>query len=107
MPSGSSCASERHAPGTEIIGELGDEHVRSGKPICCYTSADSVFQIAAHEETFKLERLYSVCQTCPRAFGTAEHRPRHRAPIQELVVRVRPKPQPARLFGAASGADHP
>jgi len=50
----------RHASGTEIIAELGHEHMRSGKPIC-YTSADSVFQIAAHEETFGLERLYNVC----------------------------------------------
>jgi phosphopentomutase len=50
-----------HASGTEIISRLGDEHVRSGKPIC-YTSADSVFQIAAHEEEFGLERLYSVCE---------------------------------------------
>jgi phosphopentomutase len=51
---------DRHASGTEIIAELGEEHMRSGKPIC-YTSADSVFQIAAHEETFGLERLYHVC----------------------------------------------
>lgn len=51
----------RHASGTRIIEELGDEHVRTGKPIC-YTSADSVFQIAAHEETFGLQRLYEVCQ---------------------------------------------
>ena len=50
-----------HASGTEIIARLGDEHVRSGKPIC-YTSADSVFQIAAHEDSFGLDRLYSVCQ---------------------------------------------
>src|SRR3979411_850418 len=50
-----------HASGTEIISRLGDEHIRSGKPIC-YTSADSVFQIAAHEEEFGLERLYSVCE---------------------------------------------
>jgi len=49
-----------HASGTRIIEELGDEHVRSGMPIC-YTSADSVFQIAAHEEAFGLERLYAVC----------------------------------------------
>src|SRR5207248_3710316 len=39
------------ASGTEIISELGERHMRSGEPIC-YTSADSVFQIAAHEETF-------------------------------------------------------
>jgi phosphopentomutase len=51
----------RHASGTQIIPELGEEHMRSGKPIC-YTSADSVFQIAAHEETFGLERLYVVCE---------------------------------------------
>jgi phosphopentomutase len=50
-----------HASGTEVIAELGEEHMRAGKPIC-YTSADSVFQIAAHEQTFGLERLYSVCE---------------------------------------------
>src|SRR3954454_535892 len=52
---------QRHASGTEIIRELGEEHMISGKPIC-YTSADSVFQIAAHEESFGLERLYEVCR---------------------------------------------
>lgn len=51
---------DRHASGTEIIAELGEEHIRSGKPIC-YTSADSVFQVAAHEQHFGLERLYEVC----------------------------------------------
>lgn len=50
----------RHAAGIAIVEELGAEHVRTGKPIC-YTSADSVFQIAAHEEAFGLERLYDVC----------------------------------------------
>lgn len=49
-----------HASGTEIIAELGEEHMRSGRPIC-YTSADSVFQIAAHEQSFGLARLYEVC----------------------------------------------
>lgn len=49
-----------HASGTTIIAELGEEHVRTGKPIV-YTSADSVFQIACHEETFGLERLYELC----------------------------------------------
>ncbi len=49
-----------HSSGTTIIKELGDEHVRTGKPIF-YTSADSVFQIAAHEEAFGLERLYELC----------------------------------------------
>jgi phosphopentomutase len=50
-----------HASGTTIIAELGEEHIKTGKPIC-YTSADSVFQIAAHEEHFGLERLYEVCE---------------------------------------------
>jgi phosphopentomutase len=51
----------RHASGTDIIAELGDQHVRTGKPIC-YTSADSVFQIAAHEDAFGLARLHEVCR---------------------------------------------
>jgi len=51
----------RHASGTLIIDELGDEHVRTGWPIC-YTSADSVFQIAAHEEVFGLDRLHDLCR---------------------------------------------
>lgn len=50
-----------HASGTEIIAELGEEHIRSGKPIV-YTSADSVFQVAAHETHFGLERLYELCR---------------------------------------------
>ena len=50
-----------HASGTTIINELGDEHVATGKPIL-YTSADSVLQIAAHEEHFGLERLYEICE---------------------------------------------
>ncbi|RDI42407.1 phosphopentomutase [Aquicella lusitana] len=51
----------KHASGTMIIAELGQEHQKTGKPIV-YTSADSVFQIAAHEETFGLQRLYDVCE---------------------------------------------
>jgi phosphopentomutase len=50
----------KHASGTDIIEELGAEHMRSGKPIV-YTSADSVIQIAAHEQSFGLERLYEIC----------------------------------------------
>ena len=49
------------ASGTAIIEELGEEHIKTGKPIC-YTSADSVFQIAAHEKHFGLDRLYKVCK---------------------------------------------
>ncbi len=50
-----------HSSGTTIIAELGEEHVASGKPIV-YTSADSVFQIACHEESFGLQRLYDLCE---------------------------------------------
>ena len=50
-----------HAPGIPIVEQLGAESVRTGKPIC-YTSADSVFQIAAHEAAFGLEHLYEICQ---------------------------------------------
>ena len=50
------------ASGTEIIKELGDEHVKTGKPIV-YTSADSVFQIAAHENVIPLDELYKMCET--------------------------------------------
>ena len=50
-----------HASGTEIIEKFGMEHIGTGKPIC-YTSADSVFQIAAHETHFGLEHLYLVCR---------------------------------------------
>jgi len=53
------------ASGTEIIKELGAEHVRTGKPIV-YTSADSVFQIAAHEEVIPVERLYEICLAARR-----------------------------------------
>lgn len=52
---------EKHASGTEILKEFGEEHCRTGKPII-YTSADSVLQIAAHEKYFGLERLYSLCK---------------------------------------------
>ena len=49
-----------HASGTEIIKQFGEEHVATGKPII-YTSADSVFQVACHEEAFGLDRLYELC----------------------------------------------
>jgi phosphopentomutase len=55
----------RAASGTEIIAELGEEHQRTGKPIL-YTSADSVFQLAAHEETVPLETLYAWCRIARR-----------------------------------------
>ncbi len=51
----------KHASGTDIIKELGAEHQKTGKPIV-YTSADSVFQIAAHEDSFGLQKLYDICE---------------------------------------------
>ena len=59
------------ASGTAIIQELGDEHVRTGAPIV-YTSADSVFQIAAHEEVIPIEDLYAMC-TAAREMLAGEH----------------------------------
>ena len=52
----------KHASGLKIIEEFGQSHVETSMPIC-YTSADSVFQIAAHETAFGLDRLYSLCDT--------------------------------------------
>ncbi|MFL5814335.1 MAG: phosphopentomutase [Bdellovibrionia bacterium] len=52
----------KSASGTEIIEELGEEHMRTGKPIL-YTSADSVWQVAAHEESFGLDRLLKICKS--------------------------------------------
>jgi len=56
---------DKHASGTAIVDELGAEHVRTGKPIA-YTSVDSVLQIAAHEESFGLDRLYELCRVARR-----------------------------------------
>jgi phosphopentomutase len=60
------------ASGTEIIKELGEEHVKTGKPIV-YTSADSVFQIATHEEVIQLDRLYEICEIARRILD-GEHK---------------------------------
>ena len=59
---GRSAIGNKAASGTEIIAELGEEHVRTGSPIV-YTSADSVFQIAAHEDVIPLFELYKMCET--------------------------------------------
>jgi phosphopentomutase len=59
------------ASGTEIIKELGEEHITTGKPII-YTSADSVFQVAAHEEIIPIDQLYEICQIA-RDLLTGEH----------------------------------
>ncbi|MBE0416465.1 MAG: phosphopentomutase [Coriobacteriia bacterium] len=60
------------ASGTVIIQDLGDEHVRTGKPIV-YTSADSVFQIAAHEDIVPIERLYELCSIARERVCVGEH----------------------------------
>jgi phosphopentomutase len=60
------------ASGTEIIKDLGEEHVTTGKPIV-YTSGDSVFQVAAHEDVIKLDRLYEICETARRILD-GEHK---------------------------------
>ena len=69
----------KHASGTDIIAELGEQSIRTQKPIC-YTSSDSVFQIAAHETHFGLDRLYEVCEaaftlTKPLMIGRVIARP--------------------------------
>jgi len=61
----------QHASGTQVIEEFGQEHIDSGFPIC-YTSADSVFQIAAHEEHFGLDRLYELCTIAKRLVDPLE-----------------------------------
>ena len=61
----------KHASGTQVIEEFGEEHLKSGFPIC-YTSADSVFQIAAHEEHFGLERLYELCRIAKKLVDPLE-----------------------------------
>ncbi|MGI8641881.1 MAG: phosphopentomutase [Pyrinomonadaceae bacterium] len=59
------------ASGTEIIKQFGEEHIKTGKPIV-YTSADSVFQIAAHEEVIPVERLYEICETARKILDGAD-----------------------------------
>lgn len=61
------------ASGTEIIKELGDEHVHTGFPIV-YTSGDSVFQIAAHQDVIPLEQLYEICKKTREQVVVGEHR---------------------------------
>jgi phosphopentomutase len=69
---GSGILGNKPASGTEIIKELGEEHMRTGHPIV-YTSADSVFQIAAHEEIIPVDKLYEICMKA-RKILTGEHR---------------------------------
>lgn len=68
---GTGILGNKTASGTEIIVELGEEHLRTGRPIV-YTSADSVFQIAAHKDVIPLARLYEICGIARRQL-TGEH----------------------------------
>ena len=77
------------ASGTEIIQELGEEHQKTGKWIV-YTSGDSVFQIAAHEDTIPLEELYEASRAAREILtGQARGRPRDRAPVQRRAGQLR------------------
>lgn len=83
--------------GTEIIARLGEEHLRTGSPIV-YTSADSVFQVAAHEDLFPLEELYRICETA-RTLLRGEH----------AVARVIARPfrgEPGRFVRTAGRRDY-
>ncbi len=60
------------ASGTEIIKELGEQHLKTGAPIV-YTSVDSVFQIAAHEEVIPIEELYQICETARKVLTPPHH----------------------------------
>jgi phosphopentomutase len=103
----------KHASGTEVIAEFGEEHIQTGKPIC-YTSADSVFQIAAHEQAFGLERLYEVCrmarQLCdPLNIGRVIARPFIGSTPENFVRTANRKdfsipPLPGNLFARAAAA---
>ncbi len=68
---GTKCIGNYAASGTVIIQDLGPEHVKTGYPIV-YTSADSVFQIAAHEDVISVEKLYEICEKA-RKILTGEH----------------------------------
>ena len=68
---GTKCIGNYAASGTVIIQDLGPEHVKTGYPIV-YTSADSVFQIAAHEDVIPVEKLYEICEKA-RKILTGEH----------------------------------
>ena len=91
------------ASGTEIIDRLGAEHVRTGRPIV-YTSADSVFQIAAHEEVIPVSELYRMCEIAFDLVGADGRRTRHRAPVRGHGRRVSSHGQPSRLRADADRA---
>jgi phosphopentomutase len=104
---------DKHASGTGVVDELGEEHLRTLKPIC-YTSADSVLQIAAHEELFGLERLYEICRVArrlcdPLNIGRVIARPFIGHKVGEFVRTSHRKdfaipPPPGNIFERAAGA---
>ena len=95
------------ASGTEIIQELGEEHQRTGKWIV-YTSADSVFQIAAHEETIPLEELYEACEIA-REILTGKHAVGRviARPFTRRARQLRADAEPPRLLARAEAAELP
>ena len=76
----------RHASGTDVIEEFGEEHISTGKPIC-YTSADSVFQICAHEESFRAGASLRGLPDLSKALRPAAHWPRHRSSVRRRAPR--------------------
>lgn len=114
-----------HASGTDIIERLGQEHIETGKPIC-YTSSDSVLQIAAHEQHFGLQRLYDVCETArtlvddlrigrviarpfvgssPADFARTSNRRDYAVPPHEPTLLDRLAARGSRVFGVGKIAD--
>jgi len=92
------------ASGTEIIDRLGPEHVQTGRPII-YTSADSVFQIAAHEDVIPIPELYRICRVAFDLFATGLGVGRVIAAVRRRVRRVHSNSQPPRLCGRAHRPD--
>ena len=95
------------ASGTEIIAELGVDHLATGRPIV-YTSGDSVFQIAAHVDIVPLSQLYGWCEIA-RALLIGRHRgrARDRAAVRRPAGRLRASTGTSRLQRAAAGPDGP
>ena len=95
------------ASGTEIIERLGEQHQRTGDWIV-YTSADSVFQVAAHEQTVPLEELYAACRTAREMLtGRARRGTGDRAAVRGRAGLVRAHAPPPRLLAAAAAAEPP
>ena len=99
-------ARQQAGSGTEIIQELGEEHQRTGKWIV-YTSADSVFQIAAHEDTIPLEELYRLPRRARDPDRQARRRPRDRAAVHRRAGQLRADAEPPRLLARAEAAELP